>query len=144
MYEDEEVGTYGENANGSVLDGLVGETVTTIMFVMDYLRIEFQYGHDGPFFECYTWPVVSIDGTEHRFADSGYRDALCALIGREVTRVVESRQDGIVIQCGSRVLRVKPRLEDLVGPEIAQFRWHPSDGPWDLWSPGHGIFEMLS
>ncbi len=107
--------------SASILRCLIGDTITTMMFVHDYLRIEFQYGSVGPFLDCFAWPVVSIEGIKFRFSDPGYRDALCALIGRDVTRVEESHHEGIVVECGSCLLRMKPQADELTGPEIALF-----------------------
>ena len=65
----------------------------------------------------------------------------CALIGRDVTRVEESHDEGIVVECGWCLLRMKPQADELTGPEIALF--DTREGPWDVWRPGEGIFESL-
>ena len=56
----------------SVLKRLVGEQLSAVTFVMDYLHLDF----DGQNINLYVWPTIEIEGEAGRSAGaSGYRDA---------------------------------------------------------------------
>lgn len=130
------------NPTPSFLDGLVGETITTVAFVWDYLRIEFQYGGSGPFFDFYVLPVVMREGNEYRSGDQGYRDALCAFIGGPIDGVFESPEQGIGLRSGASHLRVDAATPGLPEPtEIAVLDYR--DGSLSVWQLGDGVFTSV-
>ena len=60
----------------SVLKRLVGEQLSAVTFVMDYLHLDF----DGQNINLYVWPTIEIEGEARRSAGaSGYRDAALCL-----------------------------------------------------------------
>lgn len=65
------------------LSDLVGEEISAICFVRDYVEIHF----DGPILRSLSNPLTCDHGTEHRFPEHGSRDALCRLIGSTVREV---------------------------------------------------------
>jgi hypothetical protein len=71
-----------DDTKDNFLEILVGEKLSSVTFVMDYLQADF----DGNGFTFYIWPVVTVDNINYKFGDSLYRDKLCSLI----TRVVEN------------------------------------------------------
>lgn len=73
----------GQETGSDYLPALVGEKLSSVTFVLDYLQIDFN----GKRFTAYTWPVVIETNRRTKFGDSGYRDALCSLIARVVATV---------------------------------------------------------
>lgn len=102
------------------LHDLVGEKLTAVTFVMDYVQFRF----DGPVLTALVPPILEFDGTQITFPEPTSRDHLCALIGTTVQRV--DLQDDVAITLpftSGHVLRI--RLDDdarrTVGPEAAYF-----------------------
>jgi len=126
----------------SLLDLLVEEELGSVVFVMDYLLLDFSAAR----FTAYVWPVVTIGEQTTHFGTGGYRDALCSFIGHEVTSANASPTTGLAIRFSTGQIVTKPALVDLEGPEIAMlmvlsdsFR----DEAWQVWRPGEGVFEAI-
>ena len=62
---------------------LVGEEVSAISFVRDYVEIHF----DGPILRSLTDPIIAIEDSLYRFPKEGARDALCRMVGSTVLAV---------------------------------------------------------
>jgi hypothetical protein len=59
--------------NQSYFARLIGEQLSAVSFVMDYLQLQFD-----PFLLTVLTPLVVQSGSEsYRLCDEGYRDALC-------------------------------------------------------------------
>jgi hypothetical protein len=104
------------------LSSLIGEQLSAVIFVVDYLQFDFN----GSRLTVFSRPVVEIRGHRERFPEHGSRDALCSLIQQEVTGA--STRDGdsieIIFRSGAHLLiSVKPGTYD--GPEAATFS-HPN------------------
>ena len=104
------------------LSSLIGEQLSAVIFVVDYLQFDFN----GSRLTVFSRPVVEIRGHRERFPEHGSRDALCSLIQQEVTGA--SARDGdsieIIFRSGAHLLiSVKPGTYD--GPEAATFS-HPN------------------
>jgi hypothetical protein len=124
----------------AVLELLTGEPLSSVVFVMDYLQLDFN----GTRLTCFVWPTVELEGEDPRtFGDPGYRDALCVLITQEVSGSEESAVAGLILSFATGSLRLKPAAEDLVGPEIAMLQMHGEDRQWEVWRPGELPFENL-
>jgi hypothetical protein len=82
-----------DNIKENFLDILIGEKLSSVTFVMDYLQADF----DGNRFTFYIWPVVTIDNTEFKFGDTSYRDKLCTLIAKVVKHVTYIDNKELVI-----------------------------------------------
>ena len=131
----------------SLLDQLVGAELYEVIFVMDYLQIGFQGdGEHNWRLNLYCWPAVETPaGPSLTFGTVGYRDALCGLITVEVAHTRESAHEGLLIGLGEHTLRLKPRVTDLSGPEIALMDTiPPGGGRWMVWRPGEFPFEELA
>jgi hypothetical protein len=129
-----------EEPPDSLLDRLAGEELSSVIFVRDYAQFDFN----GPRLSTYVWPLVEAAGPvahERRFGDQGYRDALCELIGRTVTEVCDSPDNGVVIRFDQGALVINPEPDDLQGPEIATLQTNDEDGTWAIWRPGEGCFS---
>ena len=62
------------------LHDLVGEEISAVCFVRDYVEFHF----DGPILRSLTNPTVVDHGASFLFPEPGSRDALCRLIGSTV------------------------------------------------------------
>ena len=82
--------------SGSILEALVEEELGSVVFVMDYVQLDFSAAR----FSAYVWPTVTIGDATLHFGDRGYRDALCAFITHEVLSTEESPDVGLVIRFG--------------------------------------------
>ena len=60
---------------------LVGETLTTVAFTQDYIELNFDY----TFLRFFTYPSIKTDSFDGKFPDAGSRDALCSLVGKELS-----------------------------------------------------------
>jgi hypothetical protein len=70
---------------------LIGEQLTVVAFVMDYVEFHFN----GPILRSLTNPIVETEAGSMHFPAPGSRDALCSLIG--------SRVDAASILVGDRI-----------------------------------------
>lgn len=61
---------------------LVGEQLSGVCFVQDYVELDFN----GPILRSIADPLITGPSQEMKFPQPGSRDALCALIGRKVTK----------------------------------------------------------
>lgn len=124
----------------SPLARLLGEELSSVIFVGDYAQFDFN----GPRLTAFVWPhVASVDGPtgqQRRFGDEGYRDALCGFIGRTVTEASDSPEIGVVIRFDEDALVINPDPDELQGPEIAMLQMNDENGTWDIWRPGEGSF----
>jgi hypothetical protein len=62
---------------------LIGEQVSAVCFVRDYVEIHF----DGPVLRAFYGPVIEVDGNRFEFPEAGSRDALCSMIDAEIVAV---------------------------------------------------------
>lgn len=123
----------------SLLEKLVGESLASVVLVMDCVQLNFN----GSRFTGYVWPTVTIGASELRFGDQGYRDALCAFITHEVTSTEESADVGLAIHFALGSIVTNPEPGELGGPEIAMLSIYDSmDDTRRLvvWRPGEGPF----
>jgi hypothetical protein len=104
------------------LDDLVGEEISAIAFVRDYVELHF----DGPILRALSDPIIRTDGRDFVFPESGSRDALCSLIGlpvRSVSLVWDPERDssderiGIVTTLATVIIPLDQLSR--VGPEAA-------------------------
>lgn len=100
------------------LGTLVGETLSSIEFVMDYLQFHFHTGT----LSAYNFPEFRKGSSVLRDTDPGYRDALCSLIRKKVERAVVRESEGIELafEDGSSI-EVSLRPKDQRFHEAAEF-----------------------
>jgi hypothetical protein len=114
--------------NTSLLEGLKGRDVSAVTFVQDYLQLQF----DGSFLNVFVWPRLTLKGVVFEFGSSGYRDALCQLIGKTVVGVIEESN----VKLGfffyeEEVLEISLAPRDRRGPEAAMLQ--TGDGNFNVW-----------
>jgi hypothetical protein len=124
----------------SLMAHLSGDRLESVVFVADYLQLNFR----GGLFSAYVWPTVAMDGQIRHFGEPGYRDALCGLIGHEVLTAGASPEAGLVISFALGTIVTNPESYELAGPEIAMLQLH--EGPfqeaaWDVWRPAEDVFS---
>jgi hypothetical protein len=107
-----------------MLDCLIGEQLSAVQFVQDYLQLHFDaYG-----LTCYVWPDIIINRYTFKFGDNLYRDKLCSLISNVVkwTLIEENEVLTIEFEGDSKIdLSLDPANPKIIG-EIAIF--HFPDG----------------
>ena len=100
------------------ISGIVGEELTAVEFVQDYLQLRF----DEPLLTLYAWPHVLLSEFSVAFGEPEYRNALCAQIGEKVEEATLEEDDSLTIKFeNDTVLALSLREEDLDGPEAGSF-----------------------
>lgn len=129
----EQVVTSPENP----LRDIVGEYLSDVTFVMDYLQMNFG----GPSFNFYTWPVVLLAEGSFEITRPGYRDAICGLIGNTVQHVDVYLDTGLTLKFqGDKTITVSLRAPaGSAMPEIATYSTRDQRGI--IWSPDEEPFE---
>jgi hypothetical protein len=127
----------------SLLSKVVGERLAAVVFVGDYLQLDFNDAR----FTAYAWPHVRIGASTWAFGDRGYRDSLCAFISHEVVEAEESSAVGLLFRFGLGDVVTNPELTELSGPEIAMLSVY--DPMWqttelEVWRPGEDTFAGLN
>jgi hypothetical protein len=119
-----------------VLAELVGEQLSEVAFVMDYVQLVF----DGRRITTYVWPVVHA-AKEARIYDPGYRDSLCTFIAKSVTSVDEFLDAGLLIEFGeSGSISVPLKADaDFRLPEMVEY--HGRENVWTVWQTGEPPYE---
>ena len=100
-------------------DAIIGEQLSSVEFVQDYVQLHF----DGPTLTAFVWPVVNLRDKAVHFGQSGYRDELCARIGHRVCAAYLREGVAVLIEFedGTK-FSVSLRAEDSVGLEVGHFR----------------------
>jgi hypothetical protein len=120
------------------LAGLVGESLSSVTFVMDYLQMEFN----GYRFNFYNWPVLYENQDSFTQDKDIYYHKLVTLIGQTVKAVDEYLDIGLGIEFESgSLLSIPLRVgENFETPEIVEY--HGPDNQWMIWSVGEHPFEI--
>ena len=102
------------------LNILIGEKLSSVIFVMDYLQIDF----DGNRFTFNVWPKIMVQGTLTEFGSFEYRNILCSLIGSKISqvelieyvhlRLTFTNKDTITVS-------LDPTNQEIICPEIINF-----------------------
>lgn len=111
------------------IDGLVGEEISGVAFVCDYVEFHFS----GPVLASLTNPHVIVDGIDHRLPEPCSRDALCRVIGSTVcaVKLEANRVLELTTSDGSRI-RIPLDVESFRGPEAMHFA-PERNGPIQVW-----------
>jgi hypothetical protein len=110
-----------ENPREAPWDQLVGEDLSGVVFVRDYLQLQFN---PPPQVNVYSARVVvSVDGASAAFGEEPFANLLVGLIGRVVggVDVVDGQSFRIRFSDGSRI-EISLRPEDYRGPEVVDFQ----------------------
>lgn len=122
----------------SHVQGVVGEYLSSVTFVMDYLQLGFSdYG-----FNMYSWPALVIANKTLVHTNVGYKDALCSLIGETLTRIDEYLDTGLTLEFknGASISLPLRVGRDSPGPEVAEFHG-PEPGSKVIWQSGEAPFD---
>ena len=110
------------------LERIVGEFMSSVEFVMDYVQLSFC----GSTLTSFVSPQVHDRDQTLREDEPGYRDALCSLIGTVVSSTEVREEDILRITfADNRSITVSLRAEDAAGPECANFI--SASGRWWVW-----------
>jgi hypothetical protein len=119
----------GKSFSNSLFKSLEGREVAGIAFVRDYIQFLF----DGPILNAYTLPQLTMDNATLNSDTPGYRDALCAQIGKTVAVAHEESNQRLFFQlCDQTVISISLKEEDRVCVESAMLQ---ADGgkQWNVW-----------
>ncbi len=109
------------------LDSLVGEQLSAVCFVMDYVEFHF----DGHIVRALNNPHAYLPASRVSFPESGSRDALCMFIGAVVASVAFEENVALRLSFGERGELVVPLDAAATrGPEA--LHWCPLGGPMQV------------
>jgi hypothetical protein len=77
------------NINIDHLNTLVGAQLSSVIFVQDYLQLDF----DGSKMTCYNFPKIKLGETIYHFGETEYRNKLCSFIAYEIDKIYSSNVD---------------------------------------------------
>jgi hypothetical protein len=119
------------------LEDIVGEYLSDVTFVMDYLQMNFC----GSGFNFYIWPIVVLPVGKFEITQPGYRDALCGLIGNTVQHVDVYLDTGLTLTFkGGGIVTVSLRAPaESTLPEVATYSSRNQRGI--IWSAGEEPFD---
>ena len=103
--------------NDRGVQGLAGQSLSSVVFVMDYVQFDFN----GSSLTTFVWPEWRRGNERLREAEPGYRDALCRLIGAYIIGIEESAESLSIHFTDGETLVASLRAEDASGPENATF-----------------------
>ncbi len=104
--------------NPRFIETIVGEQLSSVEFVQDYVQLHF----DGPTLTAFVWPVVHRAGTAVHLGEPGYRDELCARIGKKVLAARLEEEKALIVEFDDDAnFSISLRPEDSVGPEAGYF-----------------------
>ena len=102
------------------LDILKEEKLSSVIFVMDYLQLDF----DGNRLTMNIWPSVNVLNIEYILKDQFYRDKLCSFIDQVVSDITFKENEFLMVHFkngDSIKLSLDPNNPELIVPEIAEF-----------------------
>jgi hypothetical protein len=100
------------------ISAIVGQELTAVEFVGDYLRLRF----DGPMLTLYAWPHILLADFSIAFGEPEYRNALCAQIGEMVAKAALEELEALTVEFESgTVIALSLREEELDGPEAGSY-----------------------
>ncbi|MBV8696752.1 hypothetical protein [Bradyrhizobium sp.] len=99
-------------------DGIVGEKLSAITFVLNYWQLQF----DGSTINALTRMEVISNRKALRDGEDQFRNLICEQIGKIVVDVTPAKSEAFVIafEDGSSI-SISLRAEDYVGPEALVF-----------------------
>jgi hypothetical protein len=107
-----------EQTEEKSLQMLIGEQLSAVTFVQDYLQLQF----DGPRLTIFSHPVVILGGKTFHWGKHGFRDALCDNIAKQVTETRVAYGDSIAIRfADGSTITISLKDEDYSGGEAVNF-----------------------
>jgi hypothetical protein len=108
------------------LRSIVGEYVSSVTFVADYVQFRF----DGPLLNAFTMPCVRQESRRLCLGDQGYLEALVGCVGKRVRDATTNLNEVCLTLEDGNEISISLLDEDLVGPEAAYFQ---SDDVMQRW-----------
>ena len=107
-----------EQAEEKSLQMLIGEQLSAVTFVQDYLQLHF----DGPRLTVFSHPVIMVRGKTFHWGKPGFRDALCHNIAKKVTEAQVAYGDSIVIRfADNSTIKISLKDDGCLGGEAVNF-----------------------
>jgi len=113
--------------NQEYFSRLIGEQLSAVSFVMDYLQLQF----DAYFLTVLTPLAVLAGEQSYRLGDLPYRDALCERIAHNVSEVVLAIDHLRIGFDDGAAFHISLKEEDYVGAEAINFQF-PEEGRMQL------------
>lgn len=111
------------------LKSIIGCELSAVTFVRDYIQLHF----DGPTISAFTLPKVTSGNATLSHPDPGYKDALCARIGRLITAAYADPGQRLQIDfADGSSLSISLRPEDHVVAEAALYT-DTQKNDWASW-----------
>lgn len=114
------------NKRGKPLESLVGEELSAVSFVRDYVEFHF----DGPLIRALNNPLANVGGKAVLFPEAGSRDALCSFVGKTVTRVKFKEHVELSLAFDNGQITIP--LDDASYRGQESFHWCPADGSMEV------------
>jgi hypothetical protein len=110
-------GTPEKQTLADALGAIVGNDLSSVTFVRDYVQLAF----DGPGMNAFTLPTVTSGSESLSLGQPGYRDSLCRQIGCRVERTEVNDQRVSIIFENATMVSISLRDDDYRGPEALMF-----------------------
>ena len=104
-----------------IFDELIGEQLSSVTFVQDYVQIDF----DGNGFTLFVWPTVFSNGEILKFRDIEYRNELCGQIAKTLKNVTFADKKLLELTFSDDSKISVPLNQDnpeITGPEILTYK----------------------
>jgi hypothetical protein len=112
----------------TTIEELKGRELSAVTFVRDYLQLHF----DGPYLNVFVWPRVIAPTGFVSFEMPGYRDGICAQIGKTIGGVaVEANTNFWLFFTDGSMLEVSLLSSARGGPEAIVFQ--DGKGGFSVW-----------
>jgi hypothetical protein len=107
-----------EQTEEKSLQMLIGEQLSAITFVQDYLQLHF----DGPRLTVFSHVIVSLGDQVFHGGKPGFRDALCNNIAKKVIEARIVNEDSISIRfADGSTIKISLKDKDYSGGEAVNF-----------------------
>ena len=108
----------GEQTEEKSLQMLIGEQLSAVTFVQDYLQLHF----DGPRLTVFSYAVIGLGDQTFHWGKPGFRDALCNNIAKKVTEARVVHGDSVTIRfADGSMIQISLKDEDYSGGEAVHF-----------------------
>jgi hypothetical protein len=108
----------GEQTEEKSLQMLIGEQLSAVTFIQDYLQLHF----DGPRLTIFSPAVVRLGDQTFPRGKPGFRDALCNNIAKKITEARVAYGDSISISfADGSTIKISLKNEDYSGGEAVNF-----------------------
>jgi len=108
-----------ETPNYYSMHDIIGQQLSAVVFVMDYLRLMFN----SDYMNVMGYPPVTVRGDAYHPGSSRYRDVLCEIITHIVVRAEARKGDAVeIVFDDDSSIYIPVRDEDyLYGPELVVY-----------------------